>query len=259
MSDSMELVVLIILFLVMFGSPIVALTIFMVQRGRRRHNLSIVIQERLIHADRKALSNEEKKVFRRQTHDIIWFLILSLAFLIMFAMVSDFIWNESNSRTSTYTLIISYVAIETGVALGSLRNVRHLLPWCRNYLTKGYVAHVYNIEGGERSFEIAFYDRKRDKIASRNKSIMNLDIQWQFNYKNMIPQQMMQYKSLSPTEILTPRETAKRIQNGIGEIFEREGKFPKEGELIDIVIRERGRRSVLVCIPLDQHFGENEN
>ena len=260
MSDLLELIILIILFLIIFGSPFVVLTIFMVQRRRRRHNLSIVIQEKLIHVDRKELSNEEKKVFRRQTHDIIWFLILSLAILIMFAMLSDFKWNESEfSRTSTYTLIILYVAIETGVVLGSLRNVRHLLPWCRNYLTKGYVAHVYNIEGSERSFEIAFYDIKRDKIVSRNKSIMNLDIQWQFNYKNMIPQQMIQYKSLSPTEILTPRETARRIQNGIGEILEKEGKFPKEGELIDIVIREKGRRSVLVCIPLDQHFGEDKN
>lgn len=259
MPDSMGLAIFIIFFLIIFGSPFVVLTIFMVQRRRRRHNLSIVIQEKLIHADRKELSNEEKKVFRRQTHDIIWFLILSLVFLMVFAMLSVFQWNEGEfSRLSAFIMIILYVAIETGVVFGSLQNVRHLLPWCRNYLAKGYVTHVHNIEGSERSFEIAFYDIKRDKIVSQNKSITNLDIQWQFNYKNMIPQQMIQYKSLSPTEILTPRETARRIQNGIGEILDRERRFPREGEFIDIVIREKGRRSVLVCIPLDQHFGEDE-
>lgn len=163
-----------LMLLVIFGIPILFL-IYIHKLNKSYYkrvigDLSDEVKEQLIHAGRQKVANREKKILWHQMDSGRHFRGLSVLFFVMVVIAGVQVWIASGVNIIIGCLI-TYAMFEMAAFFVIYKNERHLLPWCRNYRTKGYVLNASLVRGGGVHYTIAYYNCKKGKIVFQDISI----------------------------------------------------------------------------------------
>lgn len=163
-----------LMLLAIFGIPVLFLIyVHKIDKGYYKRvigDLSDEVKEQLIHAERQKVTNREKKILWQQMDSIRHFRGLSVLFFVMLVIAGVQVWIAS-SVNIVIVCLIAYAMFEVAAFFVTLKNERHLLPWCRNYRTKGYVLNAAMVRGGGVYYTIAYYNCKKGKIVFQDISI----------------------------------------------------------------------------------------
>lgn len=162
-----------LMLLVIFGIPVLFLIyVHKIDKGYYKRvigDLSDEVKEQLIHAERQKVTNWEKKILWHQMDSGRHFRGLSVLFFVMVVIMWFLAWTAS-SVNIIIGCLITYAMFEVATFFVIYKNERHLLPWCRNYRTKGYVTHAF-VHSSGASYTIAYYHCKKRKIVLQDISI----------------------------------------------------------------------------------------